>query len=335
MISKAKDFFIKFNQQKLIALIIIIMFFGFSIVRPEFASMKSIDNILRTLSLFGVAAMGMTLVILLGGTDLSAGSNMAFSGVVGAGLLGSAIGAVNPIKLPFIVTVIIALLLSGLVGAFNGFVITKLNMAPFVTTLATMSIVRGLVYVVADFIVGGVSGSPITFMNDGYTVLGHGSIGPIPIQMIVFIIIFIMMYIFLKQTSIGRQIYAVGGNKEIANLAGINSTKITIICYTISGILIGLSGLILVGRLSSASTVAAKGYELDLITAVALGGTSMAGGRGSVFGTLLGVTFLSVMNNGLDMINMPSFYQYLIKGVILVLAVCSDRFLQNKTSINN
>lgn len=330
MISRRQIKLKNFNQQKLIGIIIIIMFIGFSVVRPEFASIESIDNILRTLSLFGIASLGMTLVILLGGTDLSAGSNMAFSGVVGAGLLGSAVGAVNPIKLPFIVTVIIALLLSGLVSAFNGFVITRLNIAPFVTTLATMSIVRGFVYIVADFVVGGVSGSPITFMNDGYTALGQGSIGPIPIQTVLFIVIFIMMYIFLKHTSIGREIYAVGGNKEIANLAGINASKITILCYTISGVLIGISGLILVGKLSSASTVAAKGYELDLITAVALGGTSMAGGRGSVFGTLLGVTFLSVMNNGLDMINVPSFYQYLIKGIILVLAVCTDRFLQKK-----
>ncbi len=317
-----------FNQQKLICILLVMMFSIFTALRPEFATYRSIDNILRTMSMYGIASMGMTLVILTGGTDLSSGSVMALSGVVGAGLLGNAISAANPVHLPFWITFIAALAVCGLVGLVNGICIAKLKMAPFVATLAMMSIARSLVYVIADFVVQGVSGSPITFMDDGYSLLGQGHIGMIPIQFLVFLGVFFLLFIFLKYTRTGRAVYAVGGNQEIARLAGIKPDKIILLCYTICGILTGLSGLILVGKLSSASTVAAKGYELDFITAVALGGTGMSGGNGGVFGTFLGVCFLAVMNNGLDMVNMPSFYQYLIKGTILVLAVYSDRVIQ-------
>lgn len=318
----------KLDQQKLILILLVIMFGGFTLLRSEFAAARSIDNILCTLSLYGIASLGMTMVILTGGTDLSAGSVMALAGVIGAGLLGKGIGAENPIKLPFILTLIIAIAGCGLIGWINGFCVARLHIAPFVATLAMMSIARGLVYVVADFIVRGVSGSPITFMDDGYSFLGQGHIGPVPVQLLLFLVTFLGLYLFLKYTKTGRMVYAVGGNQEIARLAGIRPGRILVLCYTICGAMAGLSGLILVGRLSSASTVAAKGYELDFITAVALGGTGMAGGSGGVMGTLLGVTFLAVLNNGLDMVNVPSFYQNLIKGIILVLAVYADKFLK-------
>ena len=319
---------VRFNQQKLVLILLILMVIGFSIVKPEFINGRSLDNIVRTFSMYGVAALGMTLVILTGGTDLSAGSNMALAGVVGAGLLGNAFNAANPVKLPFLVTVIFALLACGLIGLLNGICISKLHMAPFVATLATMSISRGLVYVVADFVVQGVSGSPITFMNNGYYMLGLGTVWGVPCQLIIYILIFLILYITLKHTRLGRAIYTVGGNQEVARLAGMKPNKIILICYSLCGVLAGVSGIILVGKLSSASTVAAQGYELDLITAVALGGTSMKGGKGGVIGTLIGTAFLAVMNNGMDMINIPSFYQYLIKGMILVFAVYIDTFFQ-------
>ena len=173
---------LKFDQQKLVLILLIFLVIGFSVVKPEFINARSLDNIIRTFSMYGIAALGMTMVILTGGTDLSAGSNMALAGVVGAGLLGNAFNAANPIKMPFILTVVFALLACGLIGLLNGICISKLHMAPFVATLATMSLSRGLVYVVADFVVQGVSGSPITFMNDGYYMLGLGDICGIPFQ---------------------------------------------------------------------------------------------------------------------------------------------------------
>lgn len=319
---------IQVNQQILIFILMVAMFVGFTALKPEFITMRSIDNILRTIALYGIASMGMTLVILTGGADLSAGSNMALAGVIGAGLLGNAIGAANPVSLPFPATMLIAVAVCGVIGLINGFCISRLKIAPFVATLAMMSISRGLVYVVADSVVQGVSGSPVTFMDDGYAMLGQGSIGFIPVQTLLFIIIFLLLFFFLKYRKSGRAIYAVGGNPEVARLAGLKPGRSILLCYTISGALAGISGLILAGKLSSAATVAADGYELDFITAVALGGTSMAGGSGGVLGTLLGVTFLAIMNNGLDMVNVPSFYQYLIKGTILVLAVYADKLLR-------
>lgn len=319
---------IRFDQQKLILILLIIMFIGFGVVKPKFFSARSLDNIMRSFSMYGIAALGMTLVILTGGTDLSAGSNMALAGVVGAGLLGKAFSAANPISLPFPLTVASALLVCGLIGLLNGWCISNLHMAPFVATLATMSISRGLVYVVADSVVQGVSGSPITFMNDGYTMLGMGSLFGLPFQFILFLILFIVLFVLLKHTRLGRAVYTVGGNQEVARLAGMRPNRILLFAYACSGMLAGLSGLVLVGKLSSASTVAAQGYELDLITAVALGGTSMKGGKGGVIGTMIGTCFLAVMNNGMDMINIPSFYQYLIKGIVLVLAVYIDTFFQ-------
>lgn len=326
---KAKQIKFQINQQILIFVLMIVMLVGFTFVKPEFVSLRSLDNILRTIALYGIASLGMTLVILTGGADLSAGSNMALAGVLGAGLLGNAIGAANPVHFPFPVTVVIALAVCGVIGYINGFCISKLKIAPFVATLAMMSISRGLVYVVADGVVQGVSGSPVTFMDDGYAMLGQGSIGIFPIQTLLFIAVFLLFYFFLTYRKSGRAIYTVGGNPETARLAGLNPGKSIRLCYTLSGICAGISGLILAGKLSSASTVAADGYELDFITAVALGGTSMAGGSGGVVGTLLGVTFIAIMNNGLDMVNVPSFYQYLIKGAILVLAVYADKLLRS------
>jgi ribose/xylose/arabinose/galactoside ABC-type transport system permease subunit len=303
----------------------LVLFVGFAVAHPAFASWASIDNILRIVCLYGFASLGMTPVILLGGTDLSAGSVMALAGAIGSGLLGNAIGAANPIQLPFGVTVVAAIAITTLIGVFNGTLVAKLKIAPFVATLATMSIARGLVYIFTDAIIQGVPGSPITFMNSGYDYLGNGRIGPIPFQMFLFVAATFGMYVFLHHTGSGREIYAVGGNIELARLAGIKIDATIIRGYAMCGLLVGISGLLLVGKLSSASTVAAEGYELDFITAVALGGISMSGGRGSLLGTVIGVSFLAVLNNGLNMANVASFYQYLIKGAILVLAVYSER----------
>lgn len=318
------------DQKTVVAVIGIGLFILFSILNKSFYSPYSLRNIMSYAAMYGIASLGMTLVILTGGTDLSAGSNMALAGVVGVGLLGNAIGAANPVKLPVYLSMLIAIIVCSLIGLANGLCITKLKIAPFVATLAMMSIARGLLYVIADFVVQGVSGSPITFMNSQFSKLGQGTVGMIPIQFILYIILFALLFVMLQYTRFGRNIYAIGGNESIAILAGIRTHKVIIACYAISGALIGISGLILVGRLSSASCVAASGYELDFITAVALGGTAMSGGKGGIGGTLVGILFLAVMNNGLDMVHVPSFFQYLIKGAILVLAVYTDSFLQKR-----
>ena len=321
---------LRLDQQKLVGIFVIVLFAVFAWKQPAFSSVYSIQNILSYAGMYGIASLGMTLIILTGGTDLSAGSNMALAGVVGAGLLGKAIGAANPVSLPVPLAIAAALCVSTCVGLVNGVCITKLSIAPFVVTLAMMSIARGLLYVIADGVVQGVSGSPITFMDSGFCWFGQGKIGVIPVQFLLYLILFAALWAMLRHTRFGRNIYATGGNLEAATLAGIRTQRVIIACYAIGGALTGISGIVLAGRLSSASTVAATGYELDFITAVALGGTAMSGGKGGVTGTLMGTLFLAVLNCGLDMCGVPSFYQYLIKGVILVLAVYADFALKKR-----
>lgn len=319
------------DAQQLIILIALISIMAvFSILSPVFFSVQNLGNILRVSSFYGIAALGMTLVILTGGIDLSVGSVLALGGAVGAGLLGVAFGAANPIKLPVAAAIIAALAVTGLIGLLNGFVITKLKMTPFIATLAMMTIARGLTYVFTDFIVQGVPGTPITFFHPVLTFLGTGAIAGIPTQAVIFLILALILSAFLRYTAFGRNVYAIGGNVEIARLAGISTDFTIITTYVMMGVLGGLSGIIFVGRLSSASPLGGTGYELDIITAVVLGGATLVGGRGTIFGTVLGVLIVGVINNGLDILNVPSFYQYLIKGTILVAAIVSDRIYHEK-----
>jgi len=312
----------------LMALIFLIVFFA--VLSPVFLSFQNLGNILRVSSFYGIVGLGMTMVILTGGIDLSVGSVLALGGAIGAGLLGVAFNAANPIKLPFFLAIPIALTVTGLIGLINGLVITKLKLTPFIATLGMMTIARGLTYVFTDFIVKSVPGTPITFFHPVYTFLGAGDIVGIPTQTFIFVLLAFMLSVLLRHTAFGRSIYAVGGNIEIARLAGIETKLTIVITYAIMGVLAGLSGIVFVGRLSSASPLAGTGYELDIITAVVLGGATLVGGRGTIFGTVLGVLIVGVINNGLDILNVPSFYQYLIKGTILVAAVISDRVYQEK-----
>lgn len=317
-------------QQLIILLALILIMAFFAILSPVFMSIQNLGNILRVSSFYGIAALGMTIVILTGGIDLSVGSVLALGGAVGAGLLGGAYSAANPVKLPFILAVLLALAATGLIGLINGLVITKLKLSPFIATLGMMTIARGITYVFTDFIVQGVPGTPITFFHPVFTFLGTGSIAGIPTQALLFVILAAALSAFLRHTAFGRSIYAIGGSNEIARLAGINTEFTVVMTYVIMGVLAGLSGVVFVGRLSSASPLAGTGYELDIITAVVLGGATLVGGRGTIFGTVLGVLIVGVINNGLDILNVPSFYQYLIKGTILVAAVVSDRVYQAK-----
>jgi ribose/xylose/arabinose/galactoside ABC-type transport system permease subunit len=320
------------GQQLIILVGLVLLVALFSGINPNFLTLRNFEDILRMSSIYGIAALGMTLVMITGGIDLSVGSVMALGGALGAGFLGNAFSAANPIHLPFIVSVILAIAITSLIGLVNGVVITKLNIAPFVATLGMLTIARGLTYIYTDFIVKGVPGSPITFSDPGFDWLGTSKIAGIPTQFIIFIALAILLAVTFQHTVLGRNIYAVGGNEEISRLAGINKDRVIIFAYTAMGILAGLSGLVLTGKLSSASPLTGTGYELDIITIAVIGGTSLIGGRGSILGTVLGALILSVIANGLDFLNVQSFYQYLIKGTILVVALILDRVFQSKSS---
>jgi ribose/xylose/arabinose/galactoside ABC-type transport system permease subunit len=301
-----KKFFSKYG----IVFVLLILILALSIISPTFLSVANIMNVLRQIAINGFLAVGMTFVILTGGIDLSVGSVLAFSGVIAATL------AKTP-GVPIIVPVI-AGIVSGLVlGTMNGFVISRFKLAPFIVTLGMMSIARGLTFVYSD-------GRPIPGLSKAFLKIGGGSIFGIPNQVIILLLVFIIANIILTQTKFGRYIYAIGGNEVSAVISGLNTKRVKMWVYSISGILSGLAGVILTSRVTSGLPQAGQSYELDAIAAVVIGGTSMTGGKGKLWGTIIGILLIGTLNNGMDLLNVSSFYQLIVKGLIIVLAVLLD-----------
>ncbi len=289
----------------LLAMVIVMSFLS-----EHFLTLPNILNIIRQVSIMGIIAVGMTFVILSQGIDLSVGSLLAFTGAVSAGVLSGGYS--------IFLAVLAGLGAGAALGLFNGFMIAKANLPDFIVTLAMMSIARGLTLVYTG-------GRPISGFSSGFRFIGGGRIGIIPVPVIIFLVIIMLGYIVLTRTKFGRYVYAVGGNREAARLAGINTDKIKMAVYTISGILAGLSGVILTSRLNSAQPTAGSGYELDVIAMVVLGGTSLMGGKGSVQGTLVGALIIGVLNNSLNLLGVASFYQEVAKGIVILIAVLLDR----------
>ncbi|MCC3663618.1 ABC transporter permease subunit [Staphylococcus haemolyticus] len=291
----------------LILLIIVV-----SILNPSFLDLSNLLNLLRQISINGLIAFGMTFIILTGGIDLSVGSILALSSAFIALMITS---GVDPI-----IALIIGVLIGFVLGAVNGLLVTKGNMAPFIATLATMTIFRGLTLVITD-------GNPITNLGDSYLfqLFGKGYFIGIPVPAVIMIIVFVILLIILQKTTFGRHTYAIGGNEVAAKISGIKVNKIKILIYGISGLMSALAGGILTSRLNSAQPTAGTSYELDAIAAVVLGGTSLTGGKGRIVGTLIGVLIIGVLNNGLNLLGVSSFYQQVVKGVVILIAVLIDR----------
>lgn len=281
-----------------------------SLINDQFLTISNIFNVLRQISINALIAFGMTFVILTGGIDLSVGSILGLSGAITAGMM------VNGMDTGFAVAV--GLLTGTIIGAVNGVLITKGRIAPFIGTLATMTIVRGLALVYTE-------GRPITGLNESFAVIGKGYFADIPLPVLWMFIAFVVLYVILKHTVFGRRVYALGSNEEATWLSGISTDRIKICVYAISGLLAALSGIILTSRLNSAQATAGTSYELDAIAAVVLGGTSLSGGKGWIVGTLVGAMIIGVLDNGLNLLNVSSFYQQVIKGGVILLAVLIDR----------
>lgn len=299
----------------LVALILI--FLILSVISPVFLTFDNIMNVLRQISINGLLAIGVTFVILTKGIDLSVGSILAFSGVIAASL---AQGGAYPVM----VCVFFGLLAGAALGLINGFVIAKWNVAPFIVTLGMMSAARGLTFVYSD-------GRPIPNLSEGFQFIGGGDILGIPFPVILLLAVFLISTIVLYRTKIGRYIYAVGGNEEAAIISGVNIKRVKLFVYTVSGFLAGLAGIVLTSRVTSGLPQAGTSYELDAIAAVVIGGTSLNGGKGRLWGTLVGVLLIGVINNGLDLLNVSSYYQLIIKGLIIAVAVMLDG-KSNKTN---
>ncbi|OAI88953.1 ribose ABC transporter permease [Exiguobacterium sp. KKBO11] len=283
-----------------------------SIIEPDFLTLNNLFNILRQVSINALIAFGMTFVILTGGIDLSVGSILALSSAFVAGLMTDGTSA--------LIAVLAGLIVGAVMGALNGMVISLGKVAPFIATLATMTIFRGLTLVYTD-------GKPITGLSQGgwFELFGRGYFWIFPVPVLTMLIAFAVLYFILKKTTFGRYTYAIGGNEEAAKLMGIQVNKVKIMIYSLSGLMAALAGIILTSRLNSAQPTAGTSYELDAIAAVVLGGTSLSGGRGWIVGTLIGALIIGTLNNGLNLLGVSSFFQLVVKGLVILFAVLADR----------
>ncbi|ANF95685.1 MULTISPECIES: ribose ABC transporter permease RbsC [Paenibacillus] len=308
-----KNFKLSNVTQKLGPLLgFIILVIIVSVLNPGFLEPLNILNLLRQVAINALIAFGMTFVILTGGIDLSVGSILALSSAFVANLM---LAGVDPI-----LAIIIGCAAGGVMGMVNGLMITKGRMAPFIATLATMTIFRGLTLVYTN-------GNPITGLGDSmaFQLFGRGYFLGIPVPAITMAIAFIILWVILHKTPFGRKTYAIGGNEKAAIVSGIKVPRVKIMIYSLAGALSALAGAILTSRLNSAQPTAGTSYELDAIAAVVLGGTSLSGGRGRIVGTLIGALIIGTLNNGLNLLGVSSFYQMVVKGIVIVIAVLIDR----------
>lgn len=283
-----------------------------TILNPNFIAPINLLNLLRQVSVNALIAFGMTFVILTGGIDLSVGSTLALSGALVAGMIASGL---DPI-----LAMIIGVVIGGVLGAVNGLLITKGKMAPFIATLATMTIYRGVTLVYTD-------GNPITGIGDSFIFkfVGRGYLFNIPVPVILMVIAFVLLYVLLHKMTFGRKTYAIGGNEKASYIAGIKIDKVKTLIYALSGMMASVAGIIITSRLNSAQPTAGQAYEMDAIAAVVLGGTSLSGGKGRIFGTLIGALIIGTLNNGLNLLGVSSFYQQIVKGIVIIIAVLLDR----------
>lgn len=306
-------------------LFLLLLILAFSIIEPRFLNPLNQFNILRQVSVSGLIAIGMTFVILTAGIDLSVGSLLALCGLVGAyvakGGLESrfAAGGVTEAANPVILVVLAAIAVGLVGGAIQGLAITRLKVPPFVVTLGGLTAWRG-----AALLFSG--GGPISGFTPDFTWWGQGRIGMVPVPVIIFVMAAVIAHVVLTYTRFGKHVYAVGGNPRAAALNGVPVNRIVLSVYVISGFCCGLAGFLLAARLNSAEAVAGLGLELDVIAAVVIGGTSLFGGVGTVVGTVIGALLIGVLRNGLVLLNVSSFVQQIVIGVILVLAVALDQF---------
>ena len=309
---------------------LLVLIAGFAIVEPKFLNPINLFNVMRQVSIYGLLAVGMTFVILTAGIDLSVGSLLAFAGLAAAAVAKGglanrfSVGAGQEAAGYGWELALLAALAIGLAGGLiQGVAITRLKVPPFVVTLGGMSVFRGGALLFAG-------GGPISGFPRDYTWWGQGYIGPVPIPVIVFAFFAIVAHIVLRYTRYGRNVYAVGGNPEAARLSGLNVPWIIASVYVIIGFFAGLGGFVLSARLNSAEAVAGLQYELTVIASVVIGGTSLFGGIGTIFGTVVGTILIGVLLNGLVLMNVSSYIQQIIIGVIIVLAVAFDTFAKSR-----
>ena len=292
-----------------ILLVLVLLVILMALIAPNFASVDNALNVARAVSINAILAAGMTVVILTAGIDLSVGSIVGVSGVL------SVLLWVN--GAPSVVAIAAGVAVGALAGLINGALIAYLALPAFIVTLGALTYLRGVAYSLTD-------GQPLVAAGLGFRGLGNGAIAGIPSPVVLMIVVYLVVWFLLERTKFGRHVYAVGGNPEAARLAGIKVKSVLTSVYVISGITAGLAGVIFSARVVSGQPTAGQSYELDAIAAVVLGGTSLMGGRGRIMGTLVGALIIGVLSNGLVLLNVPFFYQLIVKGVVIVIAVGLD-----------
>lgn len=304
-------------KKKAIWFALLILVVGFSTANPRFLSSNNLFTIARQVSMYGIASIGMTFVILIGGIDLSTGSIITLVNVVCAYLM------VN-LGLSIPVAILLSMALAVGIGLFNGALVSVIGIPAIIATFASQIIFAGVAYLIS----GGV---PIYGFNESFKVIGQGYVGVIPVPVLIMIACFAIGSFILNKTYFGRYFYAVGGNEEASELSGIRVGKTKLLIYALAGLFAGLAGIVMLSRTNSAQPTAGIGYEFDVITCVVLGGVSISGGFGKISGVIAGVLIIGVLTNGMVLMNISAYMQLIVKGSVLILAVGVDSF-QKKTS---
>ena len=317
-----KKFYQKYRREFSVVVAIIITFAFFGIMNPAYFSVANISTIITQSVTYGLMGIGMTCVIITGGIDLSVGSVLALVACVAAQLAKAG--------LPIPIWIALCLVIGFGLGIINGFLISKLHLQPFVTTMGTMSIYRGLAYVITG-------GYPVLSVPKSYRNVFNSTLAPnVSVSVLIFFVFAIVMTIVMKKTRLGSHIYAIGGNEDATRLSGVRVVFTKVMAYGIAMLGTTLAAMILVGRLGTGDPSTGQGYELDAIAAAAIGGTSMAGGRGNIFGTVLGAILFSALKCGLITMGVDTFYQFIVTGIVIVIAayleIIQNYFLQKKSS---
>ena len=297
------------NIYRSVLILFVICVFA-TILSPSFLSVTNLFNVFKQITVAGIVGCGMTFVILTGGIDLSVGSILGLSGVLASGVLASTGNTAAAVAVSLVVGVAC--------GAVNGFFVSVCGIPPFISTLGMMTLLRGVILVYTK-------GSPIPIKSDAYKFFGKGSIAGIPVPVIILIIVFLLAHYILTQTSYGRSVYAVGGNREAARLSGIRVKTSEFLVYTLNGLMCGMAGLILTARLGSAQSTSGTGIEMDAIAAVILGGTSLSGGVGFVLPTVVGAMIMGIIDNILTLMNVNPHATNIVKGAVILIAVLVDK----------
>ncbi len=315
-----RERFNTFLKKYAIILIFLAMFIALALLSPAFLQPRNLLNIVRQISVMGLIAIGVTKVIITGGIDLSSGSVLALAAVIASSLAqrpDSATLKFVGLSVPLIVPIVAALTVGAFCGAVNGTLVAKFKIPPFIATLGMMTVARGFALIYSD--------RPISGLTPEYRFIGQGEIFGIPTPILILAAVAIGSHLLLNNFRFGRYVYALGGNEQAARISGVNIDRTKIGVYTIAGLLAGLAGLVLSSRIDSGQPGLGVGYELDAIAAAVIGGTSLSGGIGTIWGTIVGALIIGVLNNGLDLLNVSAYWQTIVKGSIIVVAVIIDQ----------